>query len=169
MFKFETSRDPDEIEHLPQNHVCFLPGFIVDQQHTFRTLILRTGSPLVYVYTASIILSLKQAWIYFLTVQVAWHIWTNGTQGRYKMRRLAVPDVEIMSTMNYALKSMSTFYSQCRHTCWVVGWTEVQSLAGRDITDDVFYCTAICGRRAKDIVHPLVKISACCWSISLLQ
>lgn len=121
---------------------------------------------MICVYTASIKLLSKQAWICFqrLSVQVTGHIWTNGTQGRCKMRQLAVPDVEIMSTVDCTLKSMSAFYLQCSRTCWVVCWTEVQNLAGIDIIHGVFYCTAICGRRAKDIVGSLTKISACCWS-----
>ena len=125
---------------------------------------------MIYVYTASIKLSSKQAWMCFqwLTVRVTGHIWTNGTQGRCMMRRLAVPNVDVLSTMDYILKSVSAFYLQCSHTCWVVCWTEMQNLAGIDISDGIFYCTTICDRRAKDIVHPLMKISACCWGKYLI-
>lgn len=44
----------------------------------------------------------------------------------------------------------------------------MQNLAVIDITDGVFYCTAICGRRAKDIVVSLRKISACSGSKCLI-
>lgn len=81
---------------------------------------------------------------------------------------LAVPNFDIMSTVGYTLKSMSTFL-WCNHTCWGVCWTEIQNFAGIGISFFIFYCTAVSGRKAKYIAHALMKIIACSWvSISLL-
>lgn len=56
------------------------------------------------------------------------------------------------------------------HTCWGVCWTEMQNFAEIGISFVIFYCTAVSGRKAKYVAHPLMKINACSWiSISLLS
>lgn len=51
-----------------------------------------------------------------LTVQVTGHVWADDTQGRCMMRSLAVSNFDIMDTMGYTPKSMSTFLWSS-HTC----------------------------------------------------
>lgn len=48
--------------------------------------------------------------LYMLTVQVTGHVWADDTHGRCMMRSLTVPKFDVMSTMDYTLKSTSTFF-----------------------------------------------------------
>lgn len=45
-----------------------------------------------------------------LTVQVTGHVWADDTHGRCMMRSLTVPKFDVMSTMDYTLKSTSTLF-----------------------------------------------------------
>lgn len=123
------------------------------QQHTFRTLILLL-TVLWYMSTLHPKVVFKTG-LNMLTIQVTGYVWADDTQDRCMMKSRH--------------QKACLLFLWSSHTCWGICWTEMQNFAGIGISFVIFYCTAVSGRKAKYVAHPLMKINACSWiSISLL-